>query len=95
MKRDRQQFAETLALRALGWLVGNDELLPVFLGASGSAVADLKERAAEPEFLGAVLDFLLMDDAWVAAFCDAEGYAYSDPMAAREVLPGGAQTHWT
>ncbi len=95
MNKDRQEFAETLALKALGWLAGNDELLPVFLGASGASVSDLRQRAADPDFLGAVLDFLLMDDAWVTAFCTAEGIACSDPMAARQLLPGGAQTHWT
>ena len=51
--------------------------------------------ARNPEFLGAVLDFLLMDDAWVIAFCDAEGHPYTAPMMARAVLPGGAATHWT
>ena len=95
MKHDRQEYAETLALRALGWIAGHDDLLPVFLGASGASVSDLRERAADPDFLGAVLDFLLMDDAWVSAFCEAEGIACSDPMTARQLLPGGAQTHWT
>lgn len=95
MAQGRQEFAETVALRALGWLAGNDELLPVFMGASGAAIADLRERASDPDFLGAVLDFLFMDDAWVAAFCDAEGIGYSDPMAARNCLAGGAETHWT
>ena len=87
--------AETLALQALAWLVGNDDLLPVFLGATGAGQDELRERAAEPEFLGAVLDFLMMDDAWVTGFCDAVGLPYDHPMQARAVLPGGAQMHWT
>jgi hypothetical protein len=90
-----QEIAETLALRALGWLVGNEALLPLFLGASGSSAGDLGARAADPDFLVSVLDFLLMDDAWVMAFCDAAGYGYSDPLAARQALPGGQETHWT
>ncbi|MFW8634429.1 DUF3572 domain-containing protein [Cribrihabitans pelagius] len=87
--------AETLALTALAWLAANDELLPVFLGATGASEADLRARAAEPEFLGSVLDFLTMDDAWVMAFCDAQGLAYEMPMQARMALPGGAQVNWT
>ncbi|NIZ59645.1 DUF3572 domain-containing protein [Sedimentitalea sp. CY04] len=87
--------AETLALQALAWLVGNEELLPVFLGASGASEADLRSRAADPEFLGSVLDFLTMDDAWVISFCDAQGLAYEAPMQARMSLPGGAQVNWT
>ncbi len=91
----RQDMAETTALRALGWLAGNDDLFPLFLGATGASAGDVAVRAGEPEFLGAVLDFLLMDDAWVVAFCDAAGLAYSVPMQARAALPGGGQVNWT
>jgi len=87
--------AETLALRALAWLVGNDALLPVFLGSTGAGEDELRARAAEPEFLAAVLDFLMMDDAWVVGFCDATDTPYDHPMQARAALPGGAQVHWT
>lgn len=91
----QQEHAETLALRALAWLAGNDELMPVFLGSTGASEADLRARAAEPEFLGSVLDFLMMDDAWIVAFCDTAGLAYEMPMQARASLPGGDQAHWT
>jgi len=90
-----QDSAETVALGALGWLAGHDELLPVFLGATGASETDLRARAADPEFLGAVLDFLTMDDAWITAFCDAQGLGYDVPMRARAVLPGGAEMSWT
>ncbi|MDE3079762.1 MAG: DUF3572 domain-containing protein [Paracoccaceae bacterium] len=87
--------AEVVALRALGWLAGNDELLAVFLGSTGASPGDLRHRARDPAFLAAVLDFLLMDDAWVIAFCDAAGLPYTAPMRARQGLPGGGTVHWT
>ncbi|MDK3018091.1 DUF3572 domain-containing protein [Pseudodonghicola flavimaris] len=87
--------AETLALQALGWLVTNEELLPVFLGATGAGQDELRAQATDPVFLAAVLDFLMMDDAWIMAFCDATGTPYEHPMQARAALPGGAQVHWT
>ncbi|MFY0679388.1 MAG: DUF3572 domain-containing protein [Thalassovita sp.] len=87
--------AETLALKALAWLVGNEELLPVFLGASGASAEGLRDSANAPEFLGAVLDFLLMDDAWVTQCCDALAVPYESLMQARGHLAGGAQMHWT
>lgn len=90
-----QDHAETLALRALGWLAANDDLMPVFLGASGASVEDLKTRASDPAFLLSVLDFLTMDDAWIMAFCDGAGLPYEAPMQARHALPGGAETNWT
>ena len=91
----KQESAETIALQALAWLAGNDDLLPVCLGASGASEADLRARATEPEFLGAVLDFLMMDDTWVVEFCDAQGLSYETPMMARVALPGAEQINWT
>ncbi|MEQ9261045.1 MAG: DUF3572 domain-containing protein [Roseovarius sp.] len=90
-----QEKAEEIALRCLAWLARNDELLPVFLGSTGASAEDLKAGAEDPVFLGSVLDFLLMDDAWVRAFCEAEGIRPETPMTARMALPGGAQVHWT
>lgn len=92
MQRDE---AETLALRALAWLVGNDELLPVFLGASGAGLTDLRGRARDPVFLASVLDFLLMDDAWVTGFAAAEHVPPESLARARAALPGGGNPHWT
>ncbi|MGH1354397.1 MAG: DUF3572 domain-containing protein [Thalassovita sp.] len=90
-----QENAETLALSALEWLVSNEELLPVFLGSSGAGLDDLKAGASDPAFLGSVLDFLLMDDAWVTAFCDAKSLPYDRLMQTRAALPGGQAVHWT
>ena len=89
------ESAETIALQALGWLAANDELMPVFLGATGASVDDLKAQAGDPAFLGSVLDFITMDDAWVVSFCDTIGLDYTQPMIARQALPGGAQMNWT
>jgi len=87
--------ADVVALQALGWLAGQEDILGTFMGASGLAPSDLRTRAAEPEFLASVLDFLLMDDAWIVAFCDAAGLPYTAPAQARAGLPGGQAMHWT
>lgn len=89
------QSAETVALQALAWIAGNEDLLPLFLNATGASADDLRRGATRPEFLGSVLDFLLMDDAWIVAFCDAVGLNYQVPMQARAGLPGGEAVHWT
>ena len=91
---DRDQ-AETVALRALGWLAGQDALLPVFMGSTGASEGDIRARAQDREFLASVLDFLVLDDAWIVAFCKAESLPYDAPNAARITLAGGGEMHWT
>lgn len=92
MTRD---MAEQQALYALSWLVGNEELLPVFLGATGASEDDLRARAAQPEFLASVLDFLLMDDAWVIACAQNFGWRPEQMLEIRSALPGGDLPNWT
>ena len=91
----QQDHAETTALQAFAWLAGNEDLLPVFQGASGADAETLRDGATDPVFLGSVLDFIMMDDAWVVAFCDAQGFSYDTPMRARQSLPGGEDVNWT
>ena len=89
------EAAQVLALQALGWIASDDEVFPVFLSATGANLGDLRARASDPDILAAVLDFLLQDDRWVVAFCDAGGHPYTAPQAARAALPGGAAVNWT
>lgn len=92
MKRD---LAEGLAVDALTWLAGNEDLLPVFLGSTGMSASDIRTQAQQPEFLGAVLDFIMMDDRWVQEFCESKTHPFDAPMRARAALPGGDLPHWT
>jgi hypothetical protein len=87
--------AETFALNALAWIMGQDDMVGVFLGSTGASIDDLKNNAANPEFLGAVLDFVLMDDAWVIQLSQDMGTPADHVMQARAVLPGGQTMHWT
>ena len=91
----RQDLAESVAQDALIWLAGDEDLMPVFLGATGAVPEDLRRAMQDPVFLGSVLDFILMDDGWIRRFCDAFNHAYSTPQLARQALPGGDQVHWT
>lgn len=87
--------AEATALGCLSWLIANDDLRDVFMGASGLGEADLRARYDDPEVLASVLDFLLMDDAWIVQCCDAQGFSYDRIGQARMALPGGQQINWT
>lgn len=87
--------AETIGLTAVAWLAANNDLFPVFMGATGASEADFRAGLQDPVFQSSVLDFLMMDDAWVMAFCDAQNMAYTTVSQARAALPGGGEVNWT
>lgn len=87
--------AEALALRALAWMAGDADLIGRFLATTGAGPDDLRVRAAEPEFLGFVLDFLLSDESALVAFAAAANIRPDQPMRARSALPGGDLPNWT
>lgn len=86
--------AEMIGIKALAWLAGNEELLPVFLGATGLNSQDMREIASQPNFLGAVLDFLLLDDEYILSFTENEEVKPDDIYLARQLLPGGESSNW-
>ena len=90
-----QENAEMLGLQAVAWLASEDQLLGVFLGSTGASEQEFRTALEDPAFQGSVLDFILMDDAWVRAFCDTVGVGYDIPAQARMALPGGDTVHWT
>ena len=81
--------AEVIALRALAFIAGEPERLDRFLALSGLSAAEIRAQAAEPAFLGGVLDFLLSDDGLVLAFVEQAGLPPDTPLTARSLLPGG------
>ena len=90
-----QERAEAIGLKALEYLVSDEELLSVFMGSTGATVGDLRSGAMDSAFLGSVLDFILMNDQWVMTFCDQQGLECSEIFPARQALPGGEQVNWT
>lgn len=88
------ESAEAMALQVLAWLVSNSDVLGVFMGSTGLSEQDLRNRAGDRDVLIAVLDFLVMDDAWVSGFCESQGVPFDAPMRARAALSGG-EVHWT
>lgn len=87
--------AELIGLRALGWIAAQPELAGRFLDTAGASADEMRERAADPEFLGFVLDFLLGDEAALLAFATDEKISPDRPLRARAALPGGALPNWT
>ncbi|MEJ6394355.1 DUF3572 domain-containing protein [Gymnodinialimonas sp. 2305UL16-5] len=95
MKTVGQESAETSALRILAWLAANDDLMPLFMGATGASAQDLKKNAANPVFLASVLDFVQMDDNWVIQAAEAVELRPDQIASVRAYLPGGDLPNWT
>ncbi len=89
-----KEQAENLAIQALAWLAEDQERLGHFLNASGASVEDLRLRAQEPEFLGFVLDFMLLADENILEFCQANQQPPENVQTARMVLTGD-MPNWT
>lgn len=90
--------AEEIATQALLWLCAQEDLLPVFLSATGAEAADLRtalQSGAEPALLVAALDFILMRDDTVIAAAGAQALPPDQMAVAQAVLAGAGQMHWT
>ena len=55
----QRENAEALAIRALGFVAADPELLPRFLAISGIEAQSIRQAAREPGFLAGVLQFIL------------------------------------
>lgn len=75
--------AETVALKAIGFVVADDDLLSRFVALTGCGADELRARLADRAFLAAVLDFVLTDEATTLRFAEGEDFAPETPMLAR------------
>ena len=78
--------AETLALQALAYVVGDPALGPRLLALTGLDVATLRTRAGDPVLLGATLAFLESHEASLIACAQALEVPPEQLVAAREAL---------
>ena len=81
--------ALSVALDALGFVAGDEVVLARLVNETGLEPARLRERAQDPELLGAVLDFLFADETLLLDFCRQAGVPPNHIIRARAALPGG------
>jgi hypothetical protein len=87
MQRD---MAETIALKALAFLAGDEVRLGRFMAITGIGVDELRKNAQSPRFLEAVLEHLLGDESLLLVFAAETGISPEDIDPARLVLAAGA-----
>ena len=78
--------AEILGLEALSWLAAEPDALDKFLAGSGVSGVELRDAAGSPELSVAILDFLLANESFLLAFCDAAGVPAASLHRARHML---------
>jgi hypothetical protein len=81
-----REVSEIVAVQALSFIAGDPERLGLFLAESGIGPETLRTAAADPHFLGSVLDFVMRDDATVKAFATASQLHPTNIAAARQAL---------
>jgi hypothetical protein len=81
--------AATIALKGLAYLVNSRAELDRFLNMSGADHGTLRERADEPEFLAALLDFMLANEQVLVDFCSDSQTDVRAVHMARHALSGG------
>ena len=82
------ETAQTIALKALGYLAADADLLEPFLGSTGLLLAELGAGATDSAFLAGILDYFLQNEALLLAFAAAEELAPETIVRARQRLPG-------
>lgn len=76
----------TLALGALGWVLGDSARAERLLALTGLTPDALRGALGDPAVLGAVLEFLAAHEPDLVAAAEALGVQPADLMAARERL---------
>lgn len=76
----------SLALAALGWMLGDESRASRLLALTGLTPDELRAGLGDPGLLAAVLDFLAAHEADLVAAADALGVPPQSLVAARESL---------
>ncbi len=82
------ESAQTIALKELAYLAGDENWLNHFLAASGMDLSDLKACATDIGFLAGLMDYFLQNEALLLAFAGASELAPETIVRARQHLPG-------
>ena len=73
MQSASSDSAQSLAVSALTFIAADPDRLSRFLGLTGLGPDNLRTAAADPEFLGSVLDYLVADEKLLVEFAADAG----------------------
>jgi hypothetical protein len=88
-----REEAESLAIKALGFVAADPELLPRFLAITGIEASSIRMAAREPGFLAGVLHFILAHEPTLLRFAEETGTPPAAVGKALRALPLGNDDH--
>ena len=93
MGRGETHRPEDIAIRALGFIAADPELLPRFLAITGIEPQAIRQAASEPGFLAGVLQFVLAHEPTLMKFSAESGLQPAAVVRATAALPLGDHDH--
>ncbi|WP_136620600.1 MULTISPECIES: DUF3572 domain-containing protein [Mesorhizobium] len=88
-----REEAESIAVKALGFVASDPELLPRFLAITGIEAHSIRKAASEPGFLAGVLQFILAHEPTLMRFAEETGTPPAAVGKALRALPLGDDNH--
>src|ERR1700760_4095715 len=85
------ESAQSLAISALAFIAADPDRLNRFLNLTGLGPDNLRTAAADPAFLGSVLDYLVADEQLLATFAGDAGLKPEAVARAHAALCGPAE----
>ena len=82
----REETATIIALNLLSWLVAHPDRLDDFMATSGFEPSQLHARAADPDLLAAILEYLMSADDLLLKACTDIEITVQDVKAAHHCL---------
>jgi hypothetical protein len=83
-----KDYAETIALKVVHFILTDDEMQQNFLNSTGILPLDFESAIKDPGFLGGVLDFLLANEDKLIEFCTENEITPEEPSRVRRLFPG-------
>ena len=86
------ESARSLAISALAFIAADSDRLSRFLGVTGLGPDNLRTAAADPAFLGSVLEYLITDEGLLVAFAADAGLKPEAVARAHDALCGSRES---
>lgn len=88
-----REEAEAVAIKALGFVAADPDLLPRFLAITGIEAGSIRQAALEPGFLAGVVQFVLAHEPTLMRFAEETDTPPAALGKALKALPTGDDNH--